>query len=156
MNKALILILLACPCFAQTGSFYAAGVSLLPQTSPKPTGWAAAIITANATQRLYSISEIDFTVVGDILHGRPAAVQTSARTGAAVWLRSFGQVDLYTLGDLGAATTGANSSGAGAIGAIVTFPTRSSTIHGAVGVRVLKTAIASQTLVEIGIVWGIK
>ena len=150
---ALILFIVVVPAHCQ--SFYAAGISLLPQASPKPTGWAAAIITANAKQRIYSISEIDFTVVGDVLHGKPFSVQTSARTGAALWLRTFKSVDLYTLADAGAATNGVNSSGAGAIGGVATFPTRWSALKGAVGARVLKTALSgTQVLVELGIVWG--
>ena len=147
----LSLLLLAVSCFGQ--SFYGAGLSLYPQTSPKPTGWAAAMVTMSAPQRVYSISEIDFTATRTA--SGVYSVQTSARTGAAVFMRAFGKLNLYGLGDAGAATTGTNSGGALAGGGIATWPTRWKGVYGAAGVRVLKTSIGgTQTLVEIGIMWG--
>ena len=149
----LSLLLLAVSCFGQ--SFYGAGLSLYPQSSPKPTGWAAAMVTMSAPQRVYSISEIDFTAVGNILRGQPVSIQTSARTGAAVWLRAFGRVNLFGLANAGVATTGTNSSGAFAGGGMVTFPTRWKALYGTIGVRILSSATGgTQTLIETGIVWG--
>ncbi len=126
----------------------------MPQSSPKPTGFAAAVIQVSKTQRIYSISEVDFTLVTGTGKKIPS-IQTSARTGVAVWLRAFGPVNLYTMADGGAATTGANSSGALAGGGMITWPTRWPGVLGTAGVRVIKTALSSsQAVVEIGIVWG--
>lgn len=148
---ALLLLLFAGLASGQT--FYAAGLSLLPQSSPKPSGFAAAVIPVSTTQKVYSISEIDFTATRTA--SGVYSVQTSARTGAAVFMRAFGKLNLYGLGDAGAATTGTNSGGALAGGGIATWPTRWKGVYGAAGVRVLKTSIGgTQTLVEIGIMWG--
>lgn len=135
---------------AHCQSFYAAGISLLPQSSPKPTGWAAAIVTVNANQKVYSISEVDFTVVKN---GALYNVQTAARTGIATWLRAFGPVNLYGLADAGAATSGTTSSGAFAGGGMLVFPINKQ-IGGTVGARVLKTNLGSQVIAEMGIVFG--
>jgi hypothetical protein len=146
--------LLSISCFGQ--SFYGGGVSLLPQTSPKPTGWAAAVVTANAKQKLYSISETDFTVVRAAT-GIGFTVQTSVRTGGALWLRQFGKANIYAVLDGGMATTGTNSSGAVASGGMVLFPTKWPRVQGLAGVRVLKTALgAAQTLIEFGFLVGAK
>ena len=113
------------------------------------------MITMSAPQHVYSISELDFTVVGNILKKQPVTVQTSARTGAAVWLRSFGQFNLFGLANAGVATTGTNSSGAFAGGGMLTFPTRWKALYGTIGIRILSSSVGgTQTLIESGIIWG--
>ena len=144
----------ASPVFTQPGSktFYAIGMSLLPQSSPKPCGWAAVVTPLSTNQKIYSISETDFTFVRAASALVSYNVQTSVRTGVAVWLRSFGQANLYALGDGGMATTGVLSSGAASGGGFVTLPIRG--ILAVIGARVLKTIAGTQTFGEIGIAWG--
>jgi len=155
--KTLLLLLVSLPAFAQ-GTFYGAGLSLLPQSSPKPTGWAASVITISATQRIYNINEVDFTEVGNFLKHQPVSLQTSARIGGLAFIRSFGSgantVDLYGLLDGGFATTGATTSGALATGGILLIPTKWPDIKIVLGVRVLKTAAETTTLGEFGLKWG--
>jgi len=136
------------------GSFYAVGVSLEPTTRPRPTGFAAALVPLSQTQRIYSISEIDFVVVADPAHPKAFQVQTSPRTGAAIWMRDIGPMHLYALGDAGAAISGMNASGAFAGGGMIVYPLGHSRIYGSSGVRVLKTGSGMQTLVEQAIIWG--
>ena len=135
-------------------TFYAVGMSFLPQSSPKPSGWAAVVTPISSAQKIYSISETDFTFVrtvsASVLPG--FSVQTSVRTGFAVWLRAFGSANLYALGDGGMATTGAVSSAAASGGGFVTFPVRG--ILAVIGARVLKTVAGTQTYGEIGVAWG--
>ena len=104
MKLLLRLCLILLVPFANGQSFYALGVSALPQSSPKPTGWGALAIQASSKYQVYSISGVDFAVVG-----KPLTVQTSAWTGIATPLRTFGPLTFYALGAGGAATVGTAS-----------------------------------------------
>lgn len=145
-------LFLTVSCFGQ--SFYGAGISAYPQTSPKPTGWAANVTTENAKQGVASFSEVDFTVIKSA-SGKGFSLQTSIRTGQAVQLRTFGKSTLYALGDAGMATTGANTGLAGALGGQLVTPTKWAGWSITYGARVLKSALgASQVLVEAGFLFG--
>jgi hypothetical protein len=113
--KLLSLVALLATSLYGQGSFYALGMSGLPQSSPKPTGWGALAIQASAKYQVWSISGIDFSLVG-----KPLAVQTSAWTGIATPLRTFGPFTFYALGAGGAATVG-TASGRSLTGGMIAY-----------------------------------
>lgn len=126
-------------------TFYAAGVSALPQTKPEPTGWAVIATEINTKNQIYSFSETDYTLSNGKL-------VSSARTGLATPLRSFGAFTLYGLGDAGVATTGTSTGSAFAGGGFVLIPIKKSGWDLLVGARVLKTMVGgSQAYMEVGI-----
>lgn len=125
-------------------SFFGAGFSSLPQSSPKPSGWAAVSILANKAAQVFSFSEMDFTPAGK-------RVQTSVRTGMATPLRSIGNVQIYGLADAGTATVGTSSGSAFSGGGIALVPVGPKGWQMVFGVRVLKTAVGgSQSVIEFG------
>ena len=131
------------PTITPATTFIAGGVSLLPTTVPHPTGWFAVVTEVSTSQQIYSISETDYTLVGH-------KFQTSARTGAAVFLRKIGTMSLYGLVDAGVATTGTNAGAAYAGGGVVVIP--SGPIDVIIGVRELHTAVGGNTtLIEVGL-----
>lgn len=133
---------------AQAQSFYAIGASMLPQSSPKTTGWAAVAVEASKTTQIWSISGMDFISVGK-------TIQTSAWTGIATPLRTFGTATLYALGAGGAATTGTNSGGAFTGGALLYIPIPNSAVAFVLGYAIEKTSISpSAQLIKLGIGWG--
>ena len=130
-------------------NFYGMGVSLLPQSSPKPTGWAVLAIEANAKQSIWSFSELDFNLVKN-------QVQTAALTGIGTPLRTIGNVTIFAIGAGGASTVGSTSGGAISGGAIVHIPLKGG-VDGAIlfGYEALKTSNGgTQQMVKFG--WGSK
>ena len=154
-QQAVLLLLLAV-CCAHAQGWYGTGLSALPQSSPKPSGWAAYATCINTKAQLYSISELDYTAVPQP-HG-PTILQSSIRTGFATPLRTFGPVTLYALADAGTATVGVGASGAYAGGGVLVIPLphpRDFTIL--IGIRSLHTNMGgTQQFVEIGFGWGIR
>lgn len=133
------------PTVSSAATFLAGGVTIPSAGSPKDyTGWIAVVTPLIKTQKIYSISETDYTDVS-------GKITSSVRSGIATYLRSFGKVDLYGLGDAGIATNGSTSGAAYSGGGIALFPTKWKTIYGVVGVRFLKTTTDQETLFEIGI-----
>lgn len=130
-------------------NFYGMGVSLLPQSSPKPTGWAVLAVEANAKQSIWSFSELDFNLVKN-------QVQTAALTGIGTPLRTIGNVTIFAIGAGGASTVGSTSGGAISGGAIVHIPLKGG-VDGAIlfGYEALKTSNGgTQQIVKFG--WGSK
>ena len=143
MPTLALFFLLAAPVCGQ--SFYGAGTSLLPQSSPKPTGWAVFGTLASSKGQIWSVSEVDFT------RGTGKLVQSSVRTGIATPMRSFGPVTIYVLGDAGAATVGSNSSAAFGTGSVALIPIRKSGYSVMIGFRAIQSAVGGlQQTVEIG------
>lgn len=123
-------------------TFVAAGVTLLPQTQPHPTGWAVVATEVSTSAQIYSFSETDYSLVN-------GKFQTSARTGLATPLRKFGGMTLYGLGDAGMVTTGVNTGAAYAGGGVLVIP--SGKFDVIVGIREVHTSInGNATLIEVG------
>ena len=138
---------LAIPTVTTASTFLAGGVTLLPGTTPKPTGWFAVATEVNKTQKLYSISETDYSLVTS---GGKLSLQTSARSGLATPLRAFGNVTVYGLVDAGIATTGVSTGGAYAGGGFALIPYKKFYI--VVGARYLHAATSGSTaLIELGV-----
>lgn len=133
------------PTQSESKTFYAAGATMLPQTRPQPTGWAIIATEINTNNKIYSFSETDYTMVkGNVI--------SSARTGLATPLRSFGGITIYGLGDAGVATGGSVASAAYSGGGFVLIPVKQTGWNVIIGVRVLKTSIGgTQTYAELGI-----
>jgi hypothetical protein len=129
-------------------SFYAAGASALPQTSPKPSGWTAIAVLASAQNKLYSISGTDWTINNKKL--AQAATWTGIATPTKVM--SFGT--LYLLGAAGGATTGTNTGAALTGGAILYMPLNGGKLGAIVaGYSIVKSTIGgSQSELKLG--WG--
>lgn len=90
---------------------------------------------------------MDFTELGN----KKGAIQSSVRTGIATPLRSFGAVTLYTLGDAGAATSGANSGVAFGTGAVALVPIGKHGYSLIIGFRAVQSTVGGlQQMVEIG------
>lgn len=133
------------PAVSSSATFLAAGLTVPSVGSPKDySGWLAVVTPLIKTEKIYSISETDYTNVS-------GKITSSVRSGIATYLRSFGKVDLYALGDAGVATNGSVSGSAYSGGGIALFPTKWKSIYGVFGVRFLKTTTDQETLVEIGI-----
>lgn len=133
------------PTITSATTFVAGGVSLLPQTSPKPTGWAVVATTISASQQIYSFSETDYAVVG-------GKVATSARTGLATFLRKWGTVSIYGLADAGIATTGSATGIAYAGGGFARIPFNTTGWDVIIGVRELHTTVGrNTTVIEVGV-----
>ena len=98
----LALLLLGIPAFGQ--SFYAAGVSALPQSSPKPAGWTAVAVPTNATQSIWSISGLDYSVTS--AHKIQSVAWSAVATPATTKLGSF---KFFVLAGAGGATTATNA-----------------------------------------------
>jgi hypothetical protein len=129
-------------------SFYAVGVSALPQSSPKPSGWACLAVLANTKAQLWSFSEMDYTA---IRAPGPTGftVQSSILSGLATPLRTFGPVTMYALGAGGAATTGSTSSGAVTGGTIFYIPLKNGNAL-VLGYEALKGVAGTQQIIKIG------
>jgi hypothetical protein len=127
-------------------SFYGCGISALPQSSPKPTGWCAYGAEANVANKIWSISEMDFVPTS----AHPQTIQTSVQTGAATPLRTFGRVTLYGMGTAGAATTGTSAGSAFSGGGLFTIPIRSKWLA-VFAIRILKTTTNQSTLIQLGV-----
>lgn len=142
--KRLIVGLLLCGGLAFGQTFWGVCANAQPQTSPKPTGCAFSGVEISTTQQIYSFSETDITLVGQKL-------QTSVRTGGAIFLRKFGSAEVLTLIDGGVATTGVATTGAGAVGGMLIGPAGKHfpNFLVGIGVRYLKTGASSQTLVSV-------
>lgn len=137
---------------AAQGTFWGIGAMAFPSTSPKPTGYMFTGVEVSASQKIYSFSETDFT------YTRGGALQTSTRSGLATYMRSFGQINLYVLANIGVAasatSTGTTAGLASSEGGIITFPLGAKQLSqflGNIGIRYLKTTTSSETLIEIGI-----
>jgi len=115
------------------------------------TGWGSYAHLVSADQRIYSFTTYDVSKI----QVKPFLLQTSVRTGVAIYMRSIGPIELYGLGDAGVSYTSTNVGSAlsgGGMAALHLGKTHWSII---VPVRVLKTAqSSSQTVYEIGIGWG--
>ncbi len=158
--KLALLLVAALPLLAQepaavaqpsgSSTFYAAGVSGLAQTSPKPTGWLVVATEVNKTADVWSLSETDYTYVS-------GKIQSSVRTGLATSV-SIGSMKLptgmklYGLADAGVATTGSASSGAYAGGFVAIIPVTKFAIkfNFVPSIRVIRTAAGGTQLV-----WGL-
>lgn len=159
--KKILPFILAFPLLAQstpsvptgTGqSFYALGMSAFPQSSPKPTGFAAIAVLASERAQLWSFSEIDFTLVKP---GAPNAncnvagcIQTSVLSGVATPLRQLDKWTLFVLGAGGAATTGNTSGGAISGGVILYIPVKTGSII--LGYETLRGPFGTQQIAKIG------
>jgi len=145
--RPLVGILIATALHAQ--SFYAAGASALPQSSPKPSGWTAVAILASSANNLYSISGTDWT-----LNDKKLA-QAATWTGIATPVKSLTFGTLYALAAAGGATTGANAGAAITGGAILYIPIKQGKWGALVaGDSIIKSTIGgSQNEVKLG--WGI-
>jgi hypothetical protein len=84
--------------------------------SPKVTAWASLAILVNEKSQVYSYSTYD------VIPQRGAIPVTSARTGAATVLRTFGP-SVYLLGfaTIGAATSGTATTGSVSGGGILVY-----------------------------------
>ena len=138
-------ILVACYATAQTpvpasSSWYGAGVSLYPQSSPKPTGNAFLATWTGAKGALISIEEIDFSYTPTSKN-----ISTSILADAATPVTMFGRT-LYGFVGVGGAT-GQVSSAAFSAGGFAAI----ALAHGWFvypGAKLLKTAAGgSQTIV---------
>ena len=143
----LLLGFIGLPICAQ--SFYAAGASALPQSSPKPSGWTAIAILASSANKLYSISGTDWTVNDKKL------AQNATWTGIATPAKTMSFGTLYALGAAGGATTGMNT-GAALTGGVILFVPIKAGKWGALvaGYTVVKSTIGgTQDVLKLG--WGI-
>jgi hypothetical protein len=93
-----------------------AGAGYNPGGSPKVTAWASLAILVNQSSQLYSYSTYD------VVPQRGAIPVTSARTGAATVLRTFGR-SVYLLGfaTIGAATSSTATTGSVSGGGILVY-----------------------------------
>jgi hypothetical protein len=154
MNKVLLpLFLLASSLgYAQTGApapggtFYGVFASGSTTTHPQPTGGAIVATQVSSSQGLWSFSETDFLLVN-------GQIQTSARTGLALHMRDFNDIELFGLLDGGVATNGVNAGSAFAGGGFLTGPLgKAGAWRWEAGYRILKTTTGGvEHLVEIGI-----
>lgn len=128
----------------QTG-FCAAGVSALPQTSPKPTGWAACATPLSAANQTWLIAGNEYVLVNKI-------VTPVSFAGPATLLKTLTFATLWGYGALGGATTTQSTSlaltGGGFLRGAFTSKSPLSWLLGAV---VVKTAAGSQTVLHAGI-----
>lgn len=146
----LALFLLCATLRAQ--SFYAAGISGLPQSAPHVSGWAlTATELTSKSMGIWSASGIDFNVA-------QGKVQTTAWTGLATPLRTVGPFTVYALGGVGGASTGTNSGYSLTGGAIVFWPHKTTKWYEYIrpclaGYSVQKTSVGGQAnYAKIG--WG--
>jgi hypothetical protein len=145
MVRVSLFLLLCGACTVHAQSFYGAGMSALPQSSPKPSGWAVLAKSLDSKAQVYSFTETDYTYT-------PKEIQSSVRTGLATPLRTIGKVVIYGVGDAGVATTGSASGSAFAGGAVALIPLPKNSMMLVVGYRALKTALGdTQQLIEIGL-----
>ncbi|HLG97123.1 MAG TPA: hypothetical protein VKX49_12495 [Bryobacteraceae bacterium] len=146
MKRLLALLLFSIPAAAQT--FYGAGITLLPQSSPKPSAWFVAATNISKTQDVWSFSETDAVLVNK-------RIVTSARTGIATGLRSFGPWKLFALANAGVATNGGATSGAYAGGGVLTGPfPHSSRLKTILGTRIIRSGVGGTTVTyNIGFGW---
>lgn len=145
MRAALLCLFVSC-CMASgqsVSSFYGAGVSLLPQSSPKPMGNAFIAAWSNATGSLINIEEIDFTWVPTT-----KSISTAIVASAATPVTMLGQTFYGFVGAGGA--TGASSSAAFSAGGFAAFPFKGIWVFP--GAKLLKTAAGGyQTIAFIDI-----
>lgn len=144
--KPLLALLLGTALHAQ--SFYAAGASALPQTSPKPSGWIAVAVLASSANKLYSISGTDWTINNKKL------AQAATWTGIATPVKTMSFGTLYALGAAGGATTGMNAGAAITGGAILYIPIKGGKLGALVaGYTIVKSTIGgAQDELKLG--WG--
>jgi hypothetical protein len=129
--------------------FVAAGVGWNQYAIPQINGWAS--YARRISSGMYSFTTYDVTSI----RTRPFTAQTSTRTGIAMWLRSIGPVQIFGLGDAGAAISGSNIGGAFSGGGVIGIPLGGSGFRLVLGARVLKTSLSEmQTIYEAGFGWG--
>lgn len=137
------------PSAAQPSSaFYGVGVTGFATTQPKESGFLVVATEISQSAQIWSLSETDAILLAN------HKLQTSARTGLATPMRKFGAAELFLLGDAGVASSGTNTGGAYAGGAILTIPFKSKYVVFP-GFRYLHTATGGSQL-TIGIGIGIK
>ena|SRR5579883_1768567 len=147
MKRLLVLLMLwGAPLTAQT--FYGAGLTLFPQSSPKPSAWFITATNISKTQDVWSFSETDAIVVNK-------HIVTSARTGMATGLRSFGKWKLFGLANAGVATDGVATSGAYAGGGVLTVPfLHNERLKIILGTRVIRSAVGgTEVTYNVGFGW---
>ncbi len=116
MKRLLLAVLLATPLCAQ--SFCVAGAAMLPQTSPKTTGFEACAAVLSSANQIWSIT-------GNQLNMTPQKkIQAVAFSGIATVCHVFSFATLYCFGAPAGATTGTNASLAVTGGFIGTFPVK--------------------------------
>jgi hypothetical protein len=98
------------------GNWVGGGGGYSPGGSPKVTAWASLAILVNEKSQVYSYSTYD------VIPQRGAVPVTSARTGAATVLRTFGR-SVYLLGfaTIGAATSSTATTGSVSGGGILVY-----------------------------------
>jgi hypothetical protein len=162
MRKWLLLLLLTGALVAQTVTlptikvpvlpedFVAAGLAWNQYASPQINGWTTYARSIKASAGLYSFTTYDITSV----KANPFTIQTSARTGAALYLRSIGPIHIFGLGDVGMAASGQSIGSAFSGGGVVAVQLgKGWTVLGVA--RVLKTALSDQqTIYGLGVGWG--
>ena len=103
MRAAIVFILLLGVCFAQAptppSNWIGAGAAYTAGGQPPIAGWASYAVLVSGKAGLYSFSSYDLTVTKT----KPYAVQTSARTGMALVIRTIGPLTILGLGDAGMA-----------------------------------------------------
>lgn len=148
-------------------SFAAAGVAWNQYASPQINVWGSYAHLVSASAGLYSFNSYDVTSVSR----SPFRVQTSVRPGFAIYLRNFGRVYLFALGDAGIAVAPAATD---AIPPNPAAPPIAATNLGfaysagwmgvvrlgkgwslVIPMRTFKSALSDrQTIIEIGFGWG--
>jgi hypothetical protein len=103
----------ACP-----ASFYAAGASFNPQSTPNLAGWyaiALPITKCGKEFQAYSITMNNLTPKGS---GPSLTFVSTSSTGLAIPLKQVGPIDFYTFGTVGASVNGGSSGLAGTWGGV--------------------------------------
>ncbi len=126
-------------------SFYAAGVSALPQSSPKPTGWSA--VCVKASNSVWSISGLDYSIAD-------RKIQQVAWSAIATEARTAGSILIFVLAGGGASTTGTASGYAVTGGTLGYVPIGKTGKFGAfvLGWTVQRTNVGTQNFAKFG--WG--
>ena len=152
---ALVLALVFCsvPLCAQDqpNELAAAGMAWNEAASPQLNGWAT--YARLIGKGVYSLSTYDISPV-KIEGSTIPSLQAQLRTGIAIYMRQFGRLSIYGLGDAGIATTGdttGGSFGGGGLG-IVTLGKGWCVF---VPIRLMRNNVTgTQVVYELGVGWG--
>jgi hypothetical protein len=130
--------------------FAAAGLAWNQYAAPQINGWASYAASISKANGVYSFTTYDVTSVTR----QPFSVQTSVRTGLALYMRSFGPFHIFGLADVGVAAAGGSVGGSASGGGMIALPLGKGWTLLA-PVRVLKTALSDRQLIfELGFGWG--
>ena len=120
--------------------FYATGATFEQYSHPELTGWAAMALPLDQARQNWSFTEYDVTASRE----KPAALQTSVRTGFATQVKAIGPLRIFAIADGGYAT--ANNAAGGAVGGgfLGFLPLGKKKVWNLLGAyRILKTSVAS-------------